>query len=40
MGKLLVVCHTYQEISESSAKIRMISARKATRTEAKQYRRV
>jgi len=39
-GKLLIVCHTYQDTSESSAKIRMISARKATRTEAKQYRRV
>jgi len=37
-GTLLVVCHTYQDMSESSAKIRVISARKATRTEAKQYR--
>jgi uncharacterized DUF497 family protein len=38
--KLLVICHTYQDISESSAKIRVTSARKATKTEAKQYRRV
>ena len=37
-GTLLVVCHTYQDMSESSAKIRVISARKATRTEATQYR--
>jgi uncharacterized DUF497 family protein len=39
-GTLLVVCHTYQDTSESNAKIRMISARKATRAEAKQYRKV
>jgi uncharacterized DUF497 family protein len=38
-GKLLIICHTYQETTDSSAKIRVISARKATRTEAKQYRR-
>ena len=38
-GALLVVCHTYREETETTARIRMISARKATRREAKQYRR-
>ena len=38
-GTLLVVCHTYREETEASARIRLISARKATRNEAKQYRR-
>ena len=33
---LLVVCHTYQEETTISARIRIISARKATRNEAKQ----
>jgi uncharacterized DUF497 family protein len=36
---LLVVCHTHEETSEMSAKIRIISARKPTKHEAKQYRR-
>lgn len=36
-GNLLVVCHTYGEETETSARIRVISARKATRNEAKQY---
>lgn len=39
IGALLVVCHAYQEETEASAKIRIISARKATRNEAKQYER-
>ena len=38
-GVLLVVCHTYREESEASARIRLISARKPTRNEAKQYER-
>lgn len=36
-GVLLVVCHTYREERQGSARIRLISARKATKTEAKQY---
>ena len=38
-GSLLVVCHTYREETETSAKTRLISARKATRNETKQYQR-
>ena len=38
-GTLLVVCHTYGEETETNARIRIISARKATRNEAKQHRR-
>ena len=38
-GIPLVVCHTFQELGPRSAGIRIISARKATRTETKQYRR-
>ncbi len=36
---LVVVCHTYREETETSARIRLISARKATKNEAKQYER-
>lgn len=36
-GTLLVVCHTYREESEASARIRIISTRRATKNEAKQY---
>jgi uncharacterized DUF497 family protein len=36
---LLVVCHTYREETETSAMIRIISARKAAKNEAKQYER-
>ncbi len=37
-GMLLVVCHTYEEQQTSvGARIRIISARKATRTEVSQY---
>src|SRR5258707_988036 len=38
-GVLLVVCHTYREEREASARIRLISARKSTKTEAKHYER-
>lgn len=34
LAKLLVVCHCYRE---SDTKIRIISARKATKTESQQY---
>ena len=37
-GQLLVVCHTWRESGESAANCRIISARKATKTEARQYR--
>jgi uncharacterized protein len=36
-GTLLVVSHTYRKETESSARIRLISAFKATKKEAKQY---
>ena len=38
-GALLVVCHTYREETEAGARVRLISARKATKNEAKQYER-
>jgi uncharacterized DUF497 family protein len=38
-GSLLVVSHTYREETMVSARIRLISARKATKNETKQYRR-
>ena len=38
-GTLLVVCHTYREETATSAMIRLISARKASKNEAKQYER-
>jgi uncharacterized DUF497 family protein len=34
-----VVSHTYREETETSATIRLISARKATKNETKQYTR-
>jgi uncharacterized DUF497 family protein len=37
-GILLVVVHTFQQLDEGSCRIRIISARKATRKESKQYR--
>jgi uncharacterized DUF497 family protein len=37
LGRLLVVCHTFQEISKDSATIRIISTRKATRRETRKY---
>jgi uncharacterized DUF497 family protein len=36
-GILLVVSHTFYKISESQCNIRIISARKATKTETEQY---
>ena len=36
-GVLLVVSHTFINVSKSVSKIRIISARSATKTEAKQY---
>lgn len=36
-GMLLVVVHTFQQLDASSCRIRIISARKATRKESKQY---
>jgi len=38
-GTLLVVLHTYREETETSARIRLITARKATKNETKQYKR-
>ena len=39
-GAVLVVCHTYhEEPDEDAARIRIISARKATRREQRQYAR-
>jgi len=37
-GILLVVCHTYRQEKKASARVRIISARKATRNESKQYK--
>ena len=39
IGALLVICHTYHEETENSARVRLISARKATKNETKQYQR-
>ena len=36
---LLVISHTYHEEAEQSARVRLISARKATKNEKKQYQR-
>jgi uncharacterized DUF497 family protein len=36
-GSLLVVIHTFSEISDSLCRIRIISARKAIKKEIKQY---
>lgn len=36
-GVLLVISHTFINVSDSVSKIRIISARAATKTEAKQY---
>ena len=38
-ARLLVVCHTYREITENGARIRIFSARKATRHEIRDYER-
>lgn len=36
-GNLLVVMHTFEEAAPTRCRIRLISARKATKKEAKQY---
>ena len=36
-GRLLVVCHTFQEITGVRARVRIFSARKATRSERRCY---
>ena len=36
-GKLLAVPHTYQHIGQVEVKVRIISAREATRRERQQY---
>ena len=33
----LALCHTFREISDGSATVRIFSARKATRRETKEY---
>lgn len=38
-GTLLVICHTYREETGISARVRLISARKATKNETEQYQR-
>ena len=38
-GMLLIVCHTYHEETENSARVRVISVRKATKKETRQYQR-
>lgn len=39
LRRLLVVCHTFREVTEQSASIRIFSARKATKNELKEYER-
>lgn len=36
-GKLLVISHTFKEFNAAVCKIRIISARKATKSEETQY---
>ena len=36
-GRLLVVCHTFQYLDTSTVVIRIVSARKATKTESQHY---
>ena len=36
-GTIIVVIHTYKELNSNDVKIRIISARKATKNEIKQY---
>ena len=37
-GQLLVVCHTWRETVEGESRCRIVSGRKATKSEARQYR--
>jgi len=39
-GILLVVCHTYKQVGNETAAIRIISGRKAAKNEKKQYNEV
>jgi uncharacterized DUF497 family protein len=39
-GALLVVCHTFDAAQDDEFRVRIISARKATAVEARQYREV
>jgi uncharacterized DUF497 family protein len=36
-GKLLVVSHTYQQLDSNTIAIRIVSSRKATKSESQQY---
>jgi len=36
-GRVLLLIHTYTQVSEEESRIRIISARKATKQEAAQY---
>lgn len=36
-GKLLVVCHTYRQLDSNTIAIRIVSSRKATKSESQQY---
>jgi len=36
-GRLLVIVHTFEELAPSRCRVRLISARKATKREARQY---
>ena len=36
-GKLLVICHTFQELDSRTFVVRIFSSRKATKKESKQY---
>ena len=36
-GKLLIVCHTFEELNEDSVSIRIYSSRKATKRESNLY---
>jgi len=36
-GRLLVVCHTFQELSETRARVRIFSARRTTKGERRSY---
>jgi len=37
-GRVLVISHTWREAGDGAARCRIISARKATKTEVRQYR--
>ncbi len=39
VGTVLVICHTYEEETDTCVRVRIISARKATKNEAKSYTR-